>query len=234
MERARPRISPARARSANGKRRPARAAWPNGTQRLMLHNIDWPTYDTLLHVLDGRHLRITYDQGDLEIMPVSPEHDRGTHLLRRLIDVVGEEAAIAISGMRSTTLRRANVQRGLEPDEWYYIGKVPHVLGKRQWDLTREPPPDLAVEVEVTRSALDRMGIYAALRVAEVWRFNGKTLRVFRLQANGQYAERDRSEYFPWLPISELVRFVRKGARDGDLAMARAFRTWVRGRLETR
>lgn len=229
LERARPRTSRAASpRPANGERVAARARWPNGTQRLLLHNIDWPTYDTLLHALDERNLHLTYDRGTLEIMALSPEHERQKSLLRLTLYVLSEEFDVPLTGFGSTTFRRKDADRGLEPDECFFIGKFPDVRGKRQYDLAVDPPPDLAVEVEVSRSCLDRMRIFAAIGVSEVWRFNGQTLLVCRLMSSGEYETVQQSEYFPTIPLHDLARHIRRGRLMIDSQFTRSLRSWVR------
>ena len=217
-----------RPRSVNGRRRHGRARWPNGTQQLLLHNIDWQTYDTLLRALDERNLHLTYDRGNLEIMALSPEHERQKSLLRLTLLVLAEEFDVALTGFGSTTFRRKEDDRGLEPDECFFIGKFPDVRGKRQYDLTVDPPPDLAIEVEVSRSCLDRMGIFAAIGVNEVWRFDGRSLTVCRLSATGEYELADHSHYFPAVPLRELAKHIQRGHTLSDGEFTRGLRAWVR------
>ena len=211
-----------------------RAPWPLDAQRLLLHNVAWEQYGSLLQALDDRHVRLTYDHGNLEFMTLSAEHERYKHLLRRLIEVLGEEAGVSMQGLGSTTYRRADLERGLEPDECYYIQSWPQVRGKKRIDLTVDPPPDLVVEIDVTHSSLDRMTIYAALGVPEVWRFDGEALRVYRLSPEGRYAPTDYSPTFPALPLTEFARFVQHGATADELSMIRTFRTWVREQLDAK
>ena len=216
-----------RPRAANGKPRHARAPWPNGTQRLLLHNIDWQTYDTLLRALDERNLHLTYDRGNLEIMALSPEHERQKSLLRLALFIFSEEFDVPITGFGSTTFRRKEDDRGLEPDECFFIGKFPDVRGKRQYDLTVDPPPDLAIEVEVSRSCLDRMGIFASIGVTEVWRFDGRSLQVCRLAPSGDYEIVEQSGYFPNVSLRELANQIRRGQSMSDGEFSRHLRAWL-------
>ena len=103
-----------------------------------------------------------------------------------------EELEIDISGVGSTTLQLEVEDRGLEPDECYYIQNESRVRNEEDLDLTRDPPPDLAIEVDITRSSLDRAGIYASLRIPEIWRYDGKTLRIYRLARKGHYNHRKK------------------------------------------
>src|SRR5262245_25384387 len=96
--------------------RPARMPWTTDPQRLLLHNVDWPTYQSLLRLFDGRHLQLTYDRGNLEIMTLPPQHERYKNLLRRLIETLTEELNLRVRNLGSTTYHRQDLERGLEPD----------------------------------------------------------------------------------------------------------------------
>jgi hypothetical protein len=103
--------------------------------------------------------------------------------------------------------------------------------GKDQIDLDTDPPPDLALEIDVTHSSLNRLGIYAALRVPEVWRFDGQVVHVHLLAPDGTYAESPSSRAFPFLPIAELGHFMSLRGVQGNAALIRGFRTWVREQI---
>jgi Uma2 family endonuclease len=195
-------------------------------QHLLLHDVSWAAYVNIADALpDRRGLRLTYDRGRLEFMTVSPEHEHRKGLLRKLIEVLAEEMGLPARNLGSTTYRREDVDRGLEPDECFYFANQARMRGVRRIDLRRDPPPDLVVEVDVSRSSLDRMGIYQALGVPEVWRCAG-AFRMYQLEG-GAYQERDRGPTFPAVPAAELTRFLRLGEED-DTTMVRAFRAWVR------
>jgi Uma2 family endonuclease len=119
---------------------PAPLVWTSDAQRLLLHEIDWPSYEMLLQALDGHHLRMTYDRGSLEIMTLSPEHEGIKNLLRRFIEVLAEEFGLPLKNLGSTTYRRQDAECGLEPDECYYLKNWQQVSGKKRIDLTVDPP----------------------------------------------------------------------------------------------
>src|SRR5438132_7530835 len=157
---------------------------------LVLTGADWRTYSRLLRVFAERpSVRLTYDRGDLEIMSPLPEHESDADMLGRFVVVLTEELGLPIKAGRSTTFRRRGLRRGLEPDNSYWIANEPRVRGKRRINLRIDPPPDLAIEVDVTSSSLNRMGIYAVLAVPEVWRLDGPVLTFYVLAANRRYAE---------------------------------------------
>jgi len=201
---------------------------PPAEQHFRISAVSWEEYVQLGKALAGRHLRMTYDRGELELMTVSYGHGRDKSLLARMVEALTEELAIDALGGGSTTLERADVERGLEGDECWWIEHEAQVRDLREIDLNKDPPPDLALEVEITRSVLMRMPIYAALRVPEVWRWDGKVLTVCLLGEDGTYAVSTTSRNFPFLPVAELGRFIQMRATMSDTSVIRAFRDWVR------
>jgi Uma2 family endonuclease len=201
-------------------------------QRLLLHNISWDTYVTIGEALAERPIRLTYDRGNLEIMTTSHEHERYKKIFGLLISVLAEELSVAISGFGSATYQKKDIERGLEPDECYYTTHWAQMRGVHRIDLDRDPPPDLVIEVDVTRSSIDRMGIYASLGVSELWRFDGRELYAYKLAAKREYHQTDRSPTFPAIPLKELVRFLHEGEETDDITLIRTFRAWVRDQLE--
>ncbi len=196
--------------------------------RVVLRGVSWSTYEALLADVDAPGSRITYDRGDLEIMSPSDEHERFKRLIGRLIETLTEESEIPIRSSGSTTFRSEPKRRGFEPDESYYIANESRVRGRDEIDLAVDPPPDLVVEVEITRSVIDRMPLYAALGVPEVWRYDGRSLQVVQLQPNGSYARKEESAAFPFLPLAELERFLGERNATDETTWIRAFRTAVR------
>jgi Uma2 family endonuclease len=201
------------------------------TQRLLLHNVSWQEYEIFLKVLGDRPIRVTYDRGNLELMAPPYVHERLKWVIGQLIVILALELNLRFAGGGSTTFRREDVERGLEPDQCFYFGHEPLVRGKQEIDLTVDPPPDLAIEIDITSSSLNRMGIYAALRVPELWRFDGQALRVYQLQADGLYVLCERSMVFPFLPLDEIVRLLHQSDRMDDLSLLQSFRAWVREQI---
>ena len=146
-------------------------------QHAVLYDVDWAFYNELLRRAENRNVRLTYDNGTLEIMSPLAEHESWKKRLASLIEVHAMELRLPMRRLGSTTYRRENLQKGLEPDECYYIQHVAQVKNKRRIDLDRDPPPDLVIEIELTSSTLAKAPIYASLGVPELWRFNGRQLR---------------------------------------------------------
>ena len=196
-------------------------------QRLTLTNISWEHYETLLNLLGDRPLRFTYSHGTLELMILSFQHERYKKLLARLVETLAEEWDIPLVGGGSATCKRQDLERGLEPDECFYSQNAAAIQGKQRLDLRHDPPPDLALEIDITHRTLDRRTIYAALGVGEVWEFDGQTLQFWQL-VQGQYQEITTSHTFPRLTPDHLLPWILKAETLNDTALIRAFRQSLR------
>jgi Uma2 family endonuclease len=198
----------------------------DGEQRVLLGDVRWKTFEALVREAADPRGRFAYDRGLLEIMSPSSEHEYLGALIARFLGVLTEELRIPIRSLKSTTLKRRARKRGIEADETYYVGHNP-LAGTRRWlDLRRDPPPDLAIEVDISRSSLVRMGIHAALGIAEVWRWYGDRLEVWQLR-DGEYHEVERSAILPMLPIAGLRRFLSLRHERNETDLVREFRQWV-------
>jgi Uma2 family endonuclease len=198
--------------------------------RIVLHDVDWATYTHFLKMFgESPTAKLTYDRGVLEIMSPSLQHDDGSRAFVYLIQILAEEWNLPLKAAGSTTMRRKQKQAGLEPDECFWLTNAPRMAGRRQLDLGRDPPPDLAIEIEVSRrSKLDRMSLYARLRVPEVWRYGKKGLAFFGLEGK-KYQPVPTSVAFDGLTPAFVERFVDKAAEAGDvLGVLRGFRVAVR------
>ncbi|HZW30288.1 MAG TPA: Uma2 family endonuclease [Isosphaeraceae bacterium] len=211
----------------------ARALIPE--QRVVLRGIGWDGFETILRVIgDQPGVRLSYDRGDLEFMSPSVDHEVFKKRFGRMIETLTMELDIPCEGAGSTTWKKQLEDKGLEADECYYLANSVRVAGRRKIDLNVDPPPDLAIEVEISRSALDRMAIYAALRVPEVWRFDGETLIVEVLQDDGTYAPQPTSPSLPFLPLDRLVDWLYAADSASQTTWIRQFRAWVLAELAPR
>jgi Uma2 family endonuclease len=196
--------------------------------RAVLPNISWQTYQSLTKDFDQEPaIRLTYDQGLLEIrMPLDP-HETYKKLLGRLVEAATEELDIEIRSLGSRTCYRQDLAKGLEPDQCYYIQNEALVRNVDQIDLNRFPPPDLALEIDITSSSMNRMSIYAALAIPEVWRYNGQSLSILKLQ-NSDYVSQDRSSAIPVLTAEAILRFLSLKSSIGETSLIKQFRQWVK------
>ncbi len=177
-------------------------------QKVLLSNVSWETYERLLEDhLDSSVPRFTYDRGMLEILSPSPEHEKLNRHIAQLVLAVTEEMDIEAQDLGSTTFRREDLERGFEPDSCFYIQNEEKIRGKDRIDLIVDPPPDLVIEVDITSPSVNKLPIYARLGVPEIWRYNGRDLKVLRLENDG-YVEVSESITLSPLKsttLSELV-----------------------------
>jgi Uma2 family endonuclease len=199
---------------------------------LLLRGITWKTYGRLLRAFaEYRGVRLTFDRGNLEIMSPLLEHDGDADFLGQMVVVLTDELGLKRRAGGSVTLRRRDRRRGLEPDRCYWIASEPQIRGKRRLDLRVDPAPDLAMEVDVTSSSLDRLAIYAALGVPEVWRLESGALTFQVLGPGSAYAVAAQSRSFPGLTPADLLRFLALLASEDEVSVTRQFRAWVRQQL---
>jgi Uma2 family endonuclease len=195
-------------------------------QHLLLNGRTWEEYEKLRDLLSDRTIRVTFDRGDLEVMVLSYEHDRYSRIFGLLVFTLARFFRKKIATAGSFTIKRKDLERGLEPDNSFYIANWPLIKGKRRLDLNGDPPPDLAIEGDITHSALDRMSIYAALGISEVWVFDGDTLKIHVL-AKGKYKVSKNSPTFPEAPVADMVQFFELSLHEDDVTMVEAVEKWL-------
>lgn len=200
-------------------------------QRTVLYNISWQTFETLLEETgEDRGSRFAYDCGTLEIMTPLFEHENPKIQFDHFIVALAEELEIELRSAGSTTLKRKLVNRGLEPDNCYYIQNEPIVRGKQKLDLETDPPPDLAIEIDITSSSVNKFRIYSGLGVPELWRYNGRDLKFYHL-VEGEYAECEFSVAFPVVSVADMSRFIEQSKTFGEIALLKSFRAWIREKI---
>ena len=192
---------------------------------VVLDGVDWQTY-VRLSDSDRAGVRITYDQGRMEIMPPpSMGHGKRTFLLARLVERYLEVAAVEYVGADVITLRREELLRGCEGDQMYFVRATPPPPEAEQWDAAIHAPPDLVIEVDLTSRSIDNEPIYAAVGVAEILRLDGDVLRLRALDDAGDaYEDAGESGLLPGLPVAALARHVAMASRVRQPDILRAWR----------
>lgn len=196
-------------------------------QRIMPRNVSWETYELLLadHT-DSSSPRFTYDKGALEIMSPSPEHERVNRSISMFVEVLAEVTNLDWDNLGSTTFKREDLERGFEPDSCFYIQNAEFIKGKTKIDLHTDPPPDLIIEIDITSESLNKLPIYAQLRIPEVWRYDGKRLIILRLEGN-EFIECERSFAFPFLADSVISTFIENSKSLKRAEWLRSIREWA-------
>ncbi|MBD1895776.1 Uma2 family endonuclease [Coleofasciculus sp. FACHB-129] len=199
-------------------------------QQLLLKNISWQQFETILEELgESRAARLSYSNGLLEIMVPLPEHEKAKEIIGELVRILLDELQISFEPLGSSTFENEQMIQAVEPDTCFYIQNYEAVIGKTRIDLTVDPPPDLAIEIDITsRTQFEN---YQRLGVPELWRYTRRGLQINLLQ-EGNYVESNVSPNFPGIPIIELInRTVQQNLSVGRSQAIREFKRWVRENL---
>jgi Uma2 family endonuclease len=172
-------------------------------QTITLAPVVWQGFEMVLIELgERRSSRIAYANGVLEIMAPLPDHERSKIVIADLVKLLLRKQGRSWEPLGSTTLKRESMKAGIEPDECFYIQNYRAVIGKQRLDLSIDPPPDLAIETDVTSKT--ESAAYTALGIPELWIYANGKLAINLLQ-HGEYIESDISPTFPTLPIKTLI-----------------------------
>jgi Uma2 family endonuclease len=200
-------------------------------QRLLLTGVDYSEFEQLTEWRDEARrwaIRLAFDHGKLEIMVNTNTHERFRKIIALLIEVWLVETGGRYVPSGQLTHKREDLDQGFEPDECYYIQNCDKVIGVREIDFTQDPPPDLAVEAEVSRTVLERLPLYAGFKIPEIWRYDGDRLIVLLLKPDGSYQESITSRALPNLPLSELSHFLEMATHVDYATITREFKSWIR------
>ena len=157
-----------------------------------------------------------------------PKHELWGAWINRLIELICLDLMIKVATLGSTTFRSEKKRKGLEPDKCFYIQHADEGLAlDGEFDPAIHSPPDLAVEIDITRRSIPRQPIYAARGVKELWRFDGQKLDVLHLGSTGEYVVAAKSLAFPFLSMPEFTSFVLRMREPDQLRVLREFRAWV-------
>jgi Uma2 family endonuclease len=200
-------------------------------QRIVLRDVNWQQFEDILEELgDHRSSRLAYFKGTLEIVAPLPKHEQAKVVISDLFKILLDELDMNWEQLGSTTFKRKEMQAGIEPDDCFYIQNHALMIGRERIDLSVDPPPDLALEIDITSKT--QLSAYEALQVPEIWRYEKGRLQINTLQ-DGQYIESQTSLTFPDFPVVEgISRFLEMSRTAGTRPALKAFRQWVREQLE--
>ena len=205
----------------------------SGDQRIVIQGVGWHVYDCLSEAIgEGQHIRLAYDGEDLEIMTAGYPHERYKEMLGKIVATVSRVKGIPRKSAGETTWKRPNIKRGLQADECYYFQAekfaiVESAFARKLIDIADYPNPDLAIEIDLSGPKVDRPGIYAKLRVAEIWRFDGDTVVIEQLQDDGSYAPAKTSRFLPLRP-KDLLRWLIQEDYSDEIAWERRLDQWAK------
>jgi Uma2 family endonuclease len=198
-----------------------------GEERTLLQGISWNLYENLLaEIGDNGKARLSYYRGNLEFMTPLPSHENYNRQIDRAIVVIAEELDRDYNLFGSMTIKRADLAAGKEPDSCYYFANEAAVRGKIKLDFNQDPPPDLAIEIDITSSSINQLALYARLGVGEVWRYNGAELVFYQLRS-GEYVAVDRSPTFTMLSPDRVLEFLADAQTHGINRAVKMLKEWV-------
>jgi Uma2 family endonuclease len=199
-------------------------------QTVVLDGVTWAEFEDILEDLgQKRSSRIAYDRGQLEIMTPLPEHEVNKVYLSNFVEILLEELDIEFCPLGSTTFKNQSMFKAIEPDNCFYIQNEALVRGKNRLDLTVDPPPDLALEIDITNRS--HPNIYQSLGVRELWRYEQSKLQILLL-VDGKYVESDKSANFSNFSLIEVIpQYLNQCRTEGRNKGMRAFRSWIRRQL---
>lgn len=184
-------------------------------QRIFLHGLSWAQYEQLLDARgESSAVRISYLDGEVELMSPSRSHEWIKTTIARLLEAWAEEVDVELNGFGSWTLKQQATESGVEPDECY-------VVGSRETEV-----PDLAIEVVWTHGGIRKLDIYARLGVREVWIWKDGALEAWELTRDG-YQKIAASVVLPKVDLAMIARFAEE---ENQTAAVRAFRAELRQR----
>jgi Uma2 family endonuclease len=195
-------------------------ARPAEEQRMLLRGVSWKEYVLMRDLFDGPGVRMTYAKGNLELMTLSPKHELWKTNIARLVELFAYVMNIDLRGYGSTTLKNEGEERGAEPDECYLVGKK----------LT--DAPEIAIEVIHTSPLVDKLDVYRALGVREVWVFRSGALAAYVFDdAKGDYVACASSALVPSLDLAMVARYA---TREDGLQALREFEAEARASATSR
>jgi len=194
---------------------------------LVFHNVAWDDYEELLDQIGEAHgLRISYNDGTLKVMSLSPAHEKYADFIKSLVVHIRLRLRINILFFGSATMRKRKESKGNEPDACFYVKTAAAIGNRIEIDFTVDPPPDVVVEVDIHHDSTDNYPIYAALGVPELWRYDGWEAAIFHLQEN-DYVEAKASLALPMITSAVLTEYLARMRQEGEFAAIIAFDEWL-------
>ena len=197
---------------------------------LIQHGVSWDEYEELLEAVgEASGLRISYNEGALQVLALSQQHEVYSTLIERIVDRVGSYLRIKALFYGSSTMRRQSKMKGAEPDACFYVQHAELVGKKTRFDFEVDPPPDIVVEIDLHHDSISKFPIYAGLGVPEFWRFDGDSMTIYHLR-EGEYAASEASEALPLLTGRVLSEFLARTRGEDQHEILLAFDEWLKAR----
>ncbi len=196
--------------------------------RMILYGVSWKSYENLLEDFSSQSCpHLTYDEGTLEIMSPTSEHERIKHVIEMIVELLSLEIGLDVYCLASTTFKNKELKRGFEPDSCFYIQNLTSIEGKESIDLKIDLPPDLIIEIDITSQSINKFPIYASLKMPEIWRYDGEKLIIYQL-SNGAYTEVISSVALPLITSTDISDFIKKNVNKRSTLLAKEVKDWAK------
>ncbi len=191
------------------------------------HNVSWEKYEDLLErVGEASGLRISYNEGTMQVMTLSSEHEAYAEFIGGMLRILSMRSRINICFFGSATIRKKSRRKGKEPDGCFYVQTTALIGNRVQLDFEKDPPPDVTVEIDIHHASRDMFAIYAGLGIPEVWRYDTKQLTIHLLRGS-RYVKANVSQALPMLTSAILTEFLTRRRQDGEFQAMLAFDEWL-------
>jgi Uma2 family endonuclease len=195
---------------------------------LILRFRTWEDYEALLKLREDKAgLRIRYNSKiqEIRIMSPLPKHGNQADLLADLVKALLRHIGKDWQSFTPVTLKRIN-QQGIEPDYCFYIDNRDRILRKERIDLETDPPPDLAIEIDLTSTT--KPEDYQAISPVELWVYRQNQLLIYQFDSE-EYQESQISRWFPNYDLKTLIpQYIDRGWQIGSSVALREFEEVLR------
>ncbi len=196
-------------------------------EHVILRGVSWKIYKQLMKEHESRSTpRFTYNQGCLEIYMPSQKHEEKATFLEDIVRTIAEEEEIELRNIRSTTFKRDDLEKGVEPDGCFYLQNYEKVFGMKKIDLEKYPP-DLVIEVDITSPSINHFPIYAEFKVPEIWRYSDDEVKIYLFDGEN-YLESVESMALPKVTGELLTKFLAESETMKRSAWLKNVRNWER------
>jgi len=190
-------------------------------------NVSWEEYEELLdQFVEPAGLRMSYFQRELTAMSLSAEHEKYARFIEKLMTILSHIRRINIISFGSWTMKKSENQAGKEPDACFYVQTAAAIGNRINLDFATDPPPDIAVEVDIHHKTKNQLELYAALGIPELWVFENARLTIHLLEEE-HYVETETSRALPMLTATVLTEFINRLPKDGEFQTLLAFDEWL-------
>lgn len=198
---------------------------------LILHKQTWENYEKLLAAVgEAGGLRISFDSGTLQIRTLSTEHENYAQIITRIVDRLSVIQNIEILFFGSATIKKSRFAKGIEPDACFYVQSVEKIGGKIRLDFSVDPPPDIALEIDLYHDSLDKFPIYAALGINEIWRYSNGKFEIYKLTGD-KYEPVEKSVSLPVLSAKKLGALLNRSREERQTKILKDFEKWLQEQL---